>query len=263
MTTRPLNPSKKHRMPRGLWLPVALVVAIEIWFALSDVQSTTLAPPSEIFPTLISLLFKGDLLQATGQTIAATAVGLAVGGFIGLVLGTILGLSRTADRLIEVTLEVSRPVPPVALIPIALMVFGFGYRLEGSIVAFGAIWPVLILTRDAIASIERQLMEYAALLGLGFWDKVTRIILPAILPQLFVAVRLSAGISLILAVTVEITINPIGLGSGIMTASMAMNPARMLAYLVWIGVVGVALNTALLALQRRCFSHGSSERSTA
>lgn len=262
MTARD-KPSRQHRIPRGLWLPLAAVVLFQLWFAFSRVESNSLAPPSEILPALAGMLAQGDLLKATAQTIAATAAGLLLGGGIGLILGVILGLSRTADRLIEVTLEVCRPIPPVALIPIALMVFGFGYRLEASIVAFGAVWPVLILTRDAISSIEPQLLEFAALLRLGFWSKVTRIVLPAIVPQIFVAIRLSAGISLILAVTVEITINPIGLGGGIMTASMAMNPARMLAYLVWIGIIGIALNASLLALQRRYFKHGATAKAPA
>ncbi|CAM5455328.1 ABC transporter permease [Eoetvoesiella caeni] len=257
MTTEHATLPRRNRIPRGLWLPLFVVAAVELWFVFSNVESTTLAPPSKILPALADLLFHGDLLEATGQTLAATAAGLTTGSLVGLILGIVLGLSRTTDRLLEVTLEVCRPVPPVALIPIALMVFGFGYRLEASIISFGAIWPVLILTRGAIASIEPQLTEYAALLRLSFWSKITKIILPAIVPQIFVAIRLSAGISLILAVTVEITINPIGLGSGIMTASMAMNPARMLAYLVWIGLIGISLNASLLALQKRHFSYGT------
>lgn len=242
-------------LPAGLWLPLCALLLAELWFALSDVESSALASPSSVAFALFDLLRSGELLRATGQTLVATLAGLAVGGLAGLVLGTVLGLSRTADRLIEVTLEVLRPVPPVALIPLSLMIFGFGYQLEASIIVFGAVWPLLILTRDAIRTIEPQLLEYAALLRLSFWSKVRGIVLPAIMPQLFVALRLATGISLILAVTVEITINPLGLGSGIMRAGIAMNPARMLAFLVWIAVTGVVLNTGLLAAQRRFFGY--------
>ncbi|TFL15636.1 ABC transporter permease [Pusillimonas caeni] len=250
------TPSPRRRIvPRGLRLPLVLIVMWEGWFTVSDSAGTSLAPPSQIAAAFFSLWMDGSMLTATLQTIAATLIGLAIGGTLGIVSGLFLGLSRSFDRLMEVTVEVSRPIPPVALIPIALMIFGFGYRLETSIIAFSVVWPVMILTRSAINSVEPQLKEYASLLRLSLWDKIRKIILPATLPTLFVALRLGASIALILAITVEITINPIGLGSGIMTARMSLNPAYMLAYLVWIGLIGLALNASLLALQRRWFDY--------
>ena len=242
-------------VPRGIRLPLVLVVIWEAWFAVSDSASSSLAPPSQVVAAFFSLWMDGSMFTATIQTIAATLIGLAIGGALGIVGGLFLGLSRTFDRLMEVTVEVSRPIPPVALIPIALMVFGFGYRLETSIIAFSVVWPVMILTRSAIIGVEPQLKEFASLLQLSLWDRIRKIILPATLPALFVALRLGASIALILAITVEITINPIGLGSGIMTARMSLNPAYMLAYLVWIGLIGLALNASLLAMQRRWFDY--------
>ena len=157
----------------------------------------------------------------------------------------------------EFSIEMVRPVPPVALIPITLIIFGFGYALEVSIIAFGVVWPVLVLTRDAVASVELRLLEFSRLLGLGLTQKITKIILPAIMPRIFVAFRLAAGIALIIAVTVEITINPIGLGHQLMIAGQALNPAEMLAYLFWIGAIGFSLNSVLLTIQRRLFPrHG-------
>lgn len=249
--------STSWAIPKGVWLPLALIIIWEayFYFAVADPANSSLAAPSSVVAALFTLLLDGSILVATFETITATFLGLVVGSVLGIVGGVLLGLSRTFDRLMDVTIEVSRPVPPVALIPIALMVFGFGYQLETSIIAFGVIWPVLILTRSAIQGVEPQLREYAALLQLGLWTRIKKIFLPAILADLFVALRLGAGIALVLAVTVEITINPIGLGSSIMTARMSLNPSHMLAYLVWIGVIGLAFNAALLALQYRWFDH--------
>jgi len=251
----PSHSFSRRALPRGLRLPLVLILIWEAWFVASDSAGTSLASPSQIASAFLTLWMDGSMLTATLQTLAATLMGLAIGGALGIVGGLFLGLSRSFDRLMEVTVEVSRPIPPVALIPIALMIFGFGYRLETSIIAFSVVWPVLILTRSAINSVEPQLKEYAALLRLGLWDRICKIILPATLPTLFVALRLGASIALILAITVEITINPIGLGSGIMKARMSLNPAYMLAYLVWIGLIGLALNASLLALQRRWFDY--------
>lgn len=80
---------------------------------------------------------------------------------------------------------------------------------------------------------------------------------PAALPRVFVAFRLAVGISLIVAVTVEIAVNPQGLGYGVMTAGQALRPDLMLAYLVWIGIVGYALNAGLIFAQNRLFGRAA------
>jgi len=97
----------------------------------------------------------------------------------------------------------------------------------------------------------------ARVLRLSPWARVVKIVVPAALPRIFVAFRLAAGISLVVAVTVEIAVNPMGLGYAIMTAGQALRPDVMLAYLLWIGVVGFALNTLLIAAQYRLFGRAA------
>ena len=92
-------------------------------------------------------------------------------------------------------------------------------------------------------AVEARLIEVSHALCLSADQRVRKIVIPASLPRIFVAFRLAAGIALIVAVTVEIAINPLGLGHAIMTAQQALRPDLMLAYLVWLGVVGVALNS--------------------
>jgi ABC-type nitrate/sulfonate/bicarbonate transport system permease component len=156
-----------------------------------------------------------------------------------------------------VTIELVRPIPSVALIPVALVALGFGYRLEIAIVAFACTWPVLLLTRAAVGGVEPRLIEVAHALRLGFVARIAKIIVPAALPRIFVAFRLAAGVSLIVAVTVEIAVNPLGLGAGIMTAGQALRPELMLAYLLWIGIVGFALNAVLVFAQQRLFGRAA------
>jgi ABC-type nitrate/sulfonate/bicarbonate transport system permease component len=160
---------------------------------------------------------------------------------------------RTADRLMEFSIEAFRPIPAVALIPIALLIFGFGFRMEIAIVAFAAFWPVLILSRSAVAGVEPRLIQVARALGFGMAARVWKIVLPAALPRIFVAFRLAAGIALIVAVTVEIAANPLGLGYGMMLAQQTLRPELMLAFLVWLGIVGWGMNQVLVWSQRRLF----------
>jgi NitT/TauT family transport system permease protein len=197
------------------------------------------------------------VLIATRDTLVSAFTGLLIGGAIGLAFGIVLGIFHIFDRLMEVTIESIRPIPSIALLPIALIALGFGYRMEILIVAFACIWPILILSRAAVGGIEPRLIEVSRALRLSPLDRVRKIIVPAALPRIFLAFRLAAGIALIVAVTVEIAINPIGLGAAIMTAQQALRPDLMLAYLVWIGVVGYLLNTGLVVAQRHLFGRAA------
>jgi ABC-type nitrate/sulfonate/bicarbonate transport system permease component len=242
---------------KALLLPVAALVLLEIWARASQLQSDSLAPPSAVATALVEAFKDGSVLTATRDTLISAFAGLAIGGAVGLAFGIALGIFRIFDRLMEVTIEAIRPIPSIALLPIALIALGFGYRMEIMIVAFACLWPILILSRAAIGGIEPRLIEVSRALRLSSADRVRKIIIPAALPRIFLAFRLAAGIALIVAVTVEIAINPIGLGAAIMTAQQALRPDLMLAYLVWIGAVGYALNTGLLLAQRHLFGRAA------
>jgi len=244
---------------KGILLPATLLLAFEGWAQFFHLKSDALAPPSAVIVALFKAIGDGTLLGATIDTLAAAFGGLAAGGGAGLLAGIVLGMARPIDRLLEVTLECLRPIPPIALLPIALIVLGFGYRMEICVVAFACFWPLMILSRTAVRSIEPRLIEVSRVLELTYQAKIFKVVLPASLSTIFLAFRLAAGVALIVSVTVEITINPIGLGAGIMTAQQALRPDLMLAYLVWIGIVGYVLNDGLLAAQRLFFGPYSTE----
>lgn len=238
---------------KGLVLPAVLLVLAEIAMRVSGSVSLSLAAPSDIIAAFGRILLDGSLLVATGDTLVAACAGLILGGVLGLLLGILFGLVETVDRLMEVTVEAIRPIPSVAVLPIAMLVFGFGYRMEIAIIAFSCLWPVMIMTRSAMSGIEPRLLEVSKALRLSMIDRVLKIVLPAALPRIMVAFRLAAAIALVVAVTVEIAVNPLGLGYGILIAQQALQPAVMLAYLVWIGVIGWALNVLLSLAQNRLF----------
>jgi ABC-type nitrate/sulfonate/bicarbonate transport system permease component len=241
---------------KPLALPFGLIALAEIG-ARAGGPSDSVAPPSEVAAAFGGALADGSLIAATRDTLIAAFVGLAIGASLGLALGIVLGSFRALDRLLEFALELLRPIPSVAVIPIALVALGFGYRLEFVIVAYACFWPLLILTRAAVGSVEPRLIEVARVLKLTPLQRMLKIVAPAVLPRVFVAFRLAAGVSLIVAVTVEIAVNPQGLGYEVMTAGQALRPALMLAYVVWIGIVGFALNAALVFAQMRLFGQAA------
>ncbi len=244
----------ENRLLRGLrpWVFPALLIGAFEWYArrAAALGSDALAPPSAAARAFAGAALDGSLWQATGFTLGTAALGLLLGAVLGIALGLVLGLSRRAARLGSVTIEVLRPVPSVALIPLAMLGFGFGVRMELAIVAFATFWPLLVLVQAAVQQVEPRLLEVSRVLGLSARERAFKIVLPAIVPRLFVALRLGVAVALVVAVTVEIAANPNGMGYAMMIAQQSFDPALMLAWLGWIGVVGFAINAAMLWLQR-------------
>lgn len=238
---------------KGALLPVAFLVFWEVGMRVSGIKSDSLAAPSQIAVAFYGALADGTLLHRTGETLFSVLCGLGIGGGLALVFSIVMGLVPAFARLMQFSIEVLRPVPPVALIPVAMLIFGFGFPMEITLCAFACFWPVAIYGHAAIANIEPQLLDLSRVLRLSPIARVAKVVLPAALPRYFVAFRLSAAVALIIAVTVEITINPLGIGFELMKASQSLHPARMFAMLLWIGIIGGGLNAALLFAQRRLF----------
>jgi ABC-type nitrate/sulfonate/bicarbonate transport system permease component len=235
---------------RGFVVPLALLLVAELAVAITGYRGAALARPSDIAAAAVEALRDGSMLAATAQTLLSAFAGVAIGGAIGLALGLALGLAPTLYLLLEVPLETIRPIPSVALIPLVLMIFGLGYAMEISLVAKTALWPVFFLSYAAVRGVKPRLLEVSRLLGMGFLARARKIVLPAALPGIFVGFRISIAAALIVAVTVEIAANPIGLGHAMMQAEERLRPDLVFAYLFWVGLVGWLVNAAVEWLQR-------------
>lgn len=238
---------------KALVLPVGAVLLAQGCASSFGIHSDSLASPLQIIAAAWAMLRDGSLFAMLGQTLLAALGGLLIGGGAGLAMALLLGLSPVLSRLLRLPIEALRPIPSIAILPVFLMVFGFGYRLEIANVSFACFWPSAIIGQSAISGIEPRLLEVSRVLGLGFWGRVTKIVIPSALPRLFVAFRLAAAVALIVAVTVEIALNPQGMGYELMSAESSLRPEVMFAILLYIGLTGWSVNAALLAVQRRLF----------
>jgi NitT/TauT family transport system permease protein len=156
------------------------------------------------------------------------------------------------ERVTVLVVEALRPVPSVALIPVALLIFGFGQVMSASVVAFACFWPILIVTVSAVRSIDPRVIEVSRVMGFPLHARILKFALPAALPGILVGVRVAAGIAIVVAVTVEIAANPRGLGYGMIVAQQSLNAPIMWATLLWLGIVGFLANWGLERLERRC-----------
>ena len=234
---------------RGFVIPVVLVLLWEIGARVGTLPHDTMSQPSDIVVAGWNALLDGELLLATWQTFESALLGLAIGSGIGI--GILIGLSPTLEGIVGPTLDTIRPVPSVALIPLALLIYGFGVRMEVLVVSFAATWPILIVTVSAVRGVEPRLIEVARMLQMSNFSRALRIVLPAIMARIAIGIRVSASVALVVAVTVEIVLNPQGLGYNMIIAAQSLRPELMWAEMLWVGIAGWAFNTMLLTIDRR------------
>jgi NitT/TauT family transport system permease protein len=229
----------------GLILPAFFIAIWEISSRTGLLTLESLSRPSDILRAGMAGLADGSILVATGQTFETALFGLAVAAVAGIIAGAMLGLSPVLERVVDPTIEALRPIPAVAFIPLALMMFGFGISMEATIVAYACVWPILIVTISAVKAIEPRLLEVADTLEMNFAERLRKIILPAAFVRINVGLRVATGIALVVAVTVEIVLNPRGLGYSLMLAQQSLRVDIMYAQLLWLCVIGYVLNALL------------------
>lgn len=229
----------------GLVTMGVLVMLWELVVRTHTVDFEYLPAPSGVGRALGSLAASGKLLDVTSHTLRATLIGWLLAAAAGIALGTWLGLSRTAWRYSMASIEVMRAIPPISLVPLALLVFGFSLRTELVLVVYVGTWTVLVNTIDGVRNVTPELLDVARILRMSRIQRVRTIVLPSATPSIVVGLRLALSLALVLAVVAEMIGNPHGLGNALVRAQQALQPEQMFAYVVTIGLLGVGLNGVL------------------
>jgi ABC-type nitrate/sulfonate/bicarbonate transport system permease component len=235
---------------RSIVVPAAILVIWEIAAGLRLVDLEFISRPSHILIAGISGLADGSFLYATWQTLEACLFGLTIALVIGILVGIFLGLSPFAEFISRPSIESLRSIPSIAFAPLTLLLFGFGLPMEGMIVAYACLWPILITTISAVRNIEPRLLEIASALEMNPLQQLRKIVIPAVLSRVLVGLRTALGFAFVVSVTVEILINPRGLGYGLIIAQQSLRLDVMYAYLLWLAVLGLSVN-ALVQLADR------------
>jgi ABC-type nitrate/sulfonate/bicarbonate transport system permease component len=233
------------------WLVVVLVTATaELAVRVFDLHDSV-AAPSAALGALATELWSGALSGEIGTTLESYAQGLALAIVVGVVLGVAIGSSRTLLDACSVVIEFLRPIPAVAIIPLAILFFGFGVPLSRFVIAYAAVWPILINTLYGVRGSDRLLHDVARTSGVTSAGRLVRVTLPAALPSIATGIRVSASIALLVGVTVEYLTPTGGIGSYMQEQQLAFQLPELYAAIVLVGALGYAINVALRAAQRR------------
>ena len=233
---------------------LVLGLFIALWWLASHrqwVNKVFLPTPEATLASLLEGLREGALLQQTADTVQRMLQGWLVACVAGVLLGALIGTSAAARAWLQPMLEFVRPLPASAVMPLAISIFGLGPNMVLFVVAFGAMWPVLLSTLHGFASVEPRLREVAGALQLPARHFIWKIGLPSALPDILAGMRLSLTVSLIVAVVGEMIASQSGLGQAILLAARSFRASELFAGILLLGLIGFAANSLLAAAERR------------
>lgn len=219
---------------------------------MAGVLPTELAPSvAAIAEAAVQGFSSGELTEALAVTVRAWAMGLLVATAIAVPLGAAIGLSRWVDAGMNVLVEFVRPIPAVALIPVAIVVFGLQISMQVFLIAFACLWPILFSTRYGVRNVDPLLHDTARVMGVSGPSLTWHVTAKAALPAIFTGIRTSASIGIVVAIATQIVAGTPGLGFQISRMQQGGNVPGAFAALVVAGVLGYVVNVGMAWLERR------------
>ena len=244
-----------------LWRWVVLVAGVGAWqLWASGHHSPFFPPPSAILARMYHLWFSGPASRLFLTPIAAgnllpslwrTLAGLAIATVIGVPLGIAIGRSRAISGYLEPLLQFGRALPVVTLAPVFLALFKIGNQMEIATIAFGTIWPILLNTIDGASSVDPVQLETARAFRLSPGQRLSRLIIPSALPEIFTGFRLSLSLALVLMVFSELVGSSNGIGYEMLNAQNSFDLTELWCTIVLVGILGYLLNAILNGAQRK------------
>jgi ABC-type nitrate/sulfonate/bicarbonate transport system permease component len=193
----------------------------------------------------------GELTQLTSATVERMIYGWVLASLAGIAIGALIGSSRIAREYVAPMLEIVRPVPVSAFMPVVMAFLGLTGTMVLVVIAIGSIWPVLLATVHGVSSVEPRLVEVGQSLRLSRLKTLWKITLPNAQADILAGMRIGLTVALILAVIGEMLTSENGLGWYVLQAARAYHSADLFAGVIVLGVIGLVSNLALQAIERR------------
>jgi ABC-type nitrate/sulfonate/bicarbonate transport system permease component len=225
------------------------------------IEARFLPPASEVIVALGRDFGLAAFWASVGETMLAWFLGLLMAVVLALVAGFLIGSSSFLRKATNSTVEFLRPIPSVALIPLAVLLFGVKIESSLMLIVYASFWQVFIQVLYGVADVDNVAMQTARSYGLGPAARIRYVVFPTALPYLMTGVRLAASVALILAITAELVIGSPGLGREIALAQSGGAISGMYALVLATGLIGVLINLVMRFIERKTLSWHSSVRS--
>jgi taurine transport system permease protein len=232
----------------------SILAILVLWQAFADahvVSSFLLPPPSLVLSRFFRDVACGDMISAVALTLYRAFVGFALAAVFGVVIGVMIARVALARWFFDPLVSVGLPMPKIAFLPVFILWFGVFDASKILMVAFSAIFPIIVASAAAGEGVERILLWSALSLGAGRGRLLWEIVLPASMPQVFTGLQVAMPISLIVEIVNEMAMGGEGVGSSIMTEMRFADSPGVFSGIIAIAIVGMALVKAMELIRRR------------
>lgn len=250
---RGTGPGPRRFALRQLLGPATVVAVLGAWEICSRtgvLPAAAIPPASQVLVVFGVQLAEPQFWLAVWSTLSVALLGLLIIAAIATPLALLIGSSRDVQESTWFPIEFLKPIPPVALIPLGLLLWGPTPGMKLFLVVFGAIWPLLTQLVYGFKEIDGVARDMARSYRLGKWLTVTRVIIPSILPFGATGLRVSASIAVVIAVVAEMIGGVAGLGQDIVVAQSANAMPRMYALILAAGLLGLLVNAVFRAAEK-------------
>jgi ABC-type nitrate/sulfonate/bicarbonate transport system permease component len=232
---------------------ISIVGCVVVWWLLTAtglVGKVLLPAPTEVAEAMVRAIADGSLARHTGISLLRVIEGFFLALVIAVPVGMLMGNSQIARGLIEPIVELLRPIPPIAIIPLAILWFGIDELSKVLIIAYGAFFPILLNTIAGFRDVDRTHIRAAQTLGASRLQIFRDVILRSAYPLIVVGARLGMGMAFIVLVAAELIASSSGLGYLINDGRYIFRTDQIFLGMVAIGVLGFLLNKGLLEAER-------------
>jgi len=229
-------------------LVFALVWAVVAWWTGNPIL---LPSPLTVLEAAIGLARELELFEHAGISLGRMVISLALASALAMPLGLAMGLSRRFERIVDPTFEMLRPISGIAWIPLALFIFGIGNALPVFIMTYAAFFPILLGTVAGVRAVDRRLIDVARTMGIPQRTIVLRVVIPAALPSLLVALRLGVALSWTAVVAAELIGAPSGVGYAVEWYRGLLMTPQVMSFIAMIGIIGYVCDSGVRWLNRR------------
>jgi ABC-type nitrate/sulfonate/bicarbonate transport system permease component len=248
-------PAPLARVARRLRRLIFLTVLLALWqyisvYVLSETTRTLLPPPTAMFAAAWELIRSGELLRNLEDSVQRELVAF-VWATIAIPIGIAMSWWPIVEEQLDPVLEILRPVPPLAWIPLSILWFGIGDTQNQFIIFLGIFFPILLNTIAGVKGIEPNLIRAARCLGAPEWKILWRVALRAALPQIMTGIRIGLGVGWMALVAAELVGAISGLGFMINDARTVLRTDYILVGMVTIGLVGLLMDRVIQLVMRR------------
>jgi len=221
------------------------------WIASADSESIYFPPLRTIVATFAEVWLFDRVASDLVPSLLRFTAGFVLAVTGGIALGLLIGLSPVIRRATDPIVDFLRTLPKPAIIPPAILFLGVDASMKVFIIAFGAIWPVLLNTVDGVRGVDPDTLDMARVYGLRRGERIRRVVLPAATPQIFAGGRLALAIALILMVVSEMVASTDGLGYFVLLSQQTFAIPEMWSGILLLGIIGYVFNGIFVLAERR------------